>query len=83
VVWRGDTPSRAVEAISRLKAAGKRCVYCTNNSSKTPADYVEKLGGMGIEAEEDDIMTSALAAALYLSSQFTGQFSLMWWEKKA
>ncbi len=76
VIWRGDTPIEGVvEAISRLQNAGKRCLYCTNNASSTPADYVEKLATMKITAQEDDVMTSAWATALYLSSQFTGQFS--------
>ena len=76
VIWRGDEAiAGAVESITRLQAAGKRCTYCTNNASSTPADYVEKLAALGITAEEDEIMTSALATALYLSSQLTGQFS--------
>ena len=76
VVWRGDTPVSGVpEAITQLKAAGKKCLYCTNNASKKPSDYVEKLAEMGVEAEEDEIMTSAVATAIYLSSQLTGQFS--------
>ena len=76
VVWRGDSPvSGAPEAITQLKAAGKTCLYCTNNASKKPSDYVEKLAAMGVEAHEDEIMTSAVATAIYLSSQLTGQFS--------
>lgn len=76
VIWRGSSPIEgAVEAIARLRGAGKRCVFCTNNSSSTPAEYVEKLGGMGILAEEDDILTSGVATSLYLESQLTGQFS--------
>ena len=76
VVWRGDTPVSGVpEAIMRLKAAGKTCLYCTNNASKKPSDYVEKLAAMGVEATEEEIMTSAVATAIYLSSQLTGQFS--------
>lgn len=75
VVWRGSSPvAGAVEAIAQLRAAGKRCLYCTNNSSQTPAAFVEKLAGMGIEAVEEDIITSSTATALYLSAQYTGPF---------
>jgi 4-nitrophenyl phosphatase len=75
VVWRGNSPIEgAVEAIMQLKASGKRCLYCTNNSSQTPAAFVEKLAGMGVEAVEDDIITSSTATALYLSAQYTGPF---------
>lgn len=76
VLWRGETPIEgAVAAINELLAAGKRCLYCTNNSSRTQADYVERLLGMGIESvSEDDIVTSSSATALYLSAQYTGPF---------
>jgi 4-nitrophenyl phosphatase len=76
VIWRGNMPvPGAVESVARLRAAGKRCFYCTNNSRKAPADFVAALAGMGIEAEEDEIMTSSSATALYLSQQLTGDFS--------
>jgi 4-nitrophenyl phosphatase len=75
VVWRGSAPIEgAVEAITQLKAAGKRCLYCTNNSSQTPAAFAEKLKNLGIEASEDEIVTSSTATALYLSAQYTGPF---------
>ena len=76
VVWRGATPVEgAVESIAQLRAAGKRCFYCTNNASALPAAFGERLRAMGIEAEDADVMTSSTATALYLASQFTGQFS--------
>jgi 4-nitrophenyl phosphatase len=76
VIWRGNVPvPGAVESVARLRAAGKRCFYCTNNSRKAPADFVAALAGMGIEAGEEEIMTSSSATALYLSQQFTGDFS--------
>ncbi|HVF09969.1 MAG TPA: phosphoglycolate/pyridoxal phosphate family phosphatase, partial [Abditibacteriaceae bacterium] len=75
VIWRGDTVIEgAVESVRRLQEAGKHCLYCTNNSHSTRADYVEKLRGMGIEATEDDVITSASATAHYLSAVFTGPF---------
>jgi 4-nitrophenyl phosphatase len=62
VIWRGNMPvPGAVESVARLRAAGKRCFYCTNNSRKAPADFVAALASMGIEAEEDEIMTSSSA----------------------
>lgn len=76
VLWRGDTPVEgAVAAVNELLAAGKRCLYCTNNSSRTQADFVEKLTKIGIEkVEEDEVITSSVATALYLSAQYTGPF---------
>src|SRR5690606_16645697 len=76
VVWRGDAPiESAITAINELRAAGKRCLYCTNNSSQTQATFAAKLTGMGIEGVvEDDIITSSVATATYLSAQYTGPF---------
>lgn len=76
VVWRGDTPiDSAITAINKLRAAGKRCLFCTNNSSQTQAAFVAKLAGMGIEGlAEEEILTSSSATALYLSAQYTGPF---------
>jgi 4-nitrophenyl phosphatase len=41
-------------------------VLATNNSTLTPEQYVDKLAGMGMAASADQIITSALASALYL-----------------
>jgi 4-nitrophenyl phosphatase len=76
VVWRGDTPiESAITAINRLREAGKRCLFCTNNSSQTQNAFVEKLASMGLrDVAEADIITSSVATATYLSAQFTGPF---------
>lgn len=42
-------------------------VLLTNNSTRTVLNYVEKLERMGIEAAPEQIMTSAVATALYLA----------------
>jgi 4-nitrophenyl phosphatase len=77
VLWRGSEPIEgAVEAVQRLRGAGKRILYCTNNSSKTPREYAERLRGMGLELEDEDVLTSSWAAAVYLSAQFTGPYSV-------
>ena len=76
IIWRGDTPTEgAVESVRRLRDAGKRCLFCTNNARQLPADFAAKLTAMGIEATEDEVMTSAAATAMYLASQYTGDFS--------
>jgi phosphoglycolate/pyridoxal phosphate phosphatase family enzyme len=76
VIWKGRAPIEgAVESIQRLRDAGKRCFYCTNNSRRTPAEFAETLGSMGIECGEDEVMTSSAATALYLQSLFTGPFT--------
>jgi HAD superfamily hydrolase (TIGR01450 family) len=64
VLWRGKEPiSGAADAVARLRAAGHRVGFQTNNSFTRVADLVEKLGDMGVPAEADDVCTSAQAAA--------------------
>ncbi len=65
VVWLADLAiAGSPEAIATLRARGDRVAFLTNNSSQPVAGYVAKLRGMGIEAEEPDVITSAEAAAL-------------------
>jgi 4-nitrophenyl phosphatase len=64
VLWRGEEPvPGAGEAVARLRAAGERVVFVTNNSSATVATYVAKLAAVGVPAGPDDLLTSAQAAA--------------------
>ncbi len=57
-VWLGDEAIEgSVEAIERLREAGKRLAFATNNSRRTGEDYVRKLWGMGIQASLGDVVT--------------------------
>ncbi|HYH60000.1 MAG TPA: HAD-IIA family hydrolase [Thermoleophilaceae bacterium] len=57
-VWVGDRPiDGSVEAIERLRSAGKRVAFVTNNSRATAEDYVRKLWSMGIQASLGDVVT--------------------------
>jgi HAD superfamily hydrolase (TIGR01450 family) len=67
VVWLGTEPiAGAVDAVRRLRAAGERVLFLTNNSSAPIGDYVAKLVGLGIPTEAGDVVTSAQAAARLL-----------------
>lgn len=61
------------ELLRTIRAAGKRYLFITNNSSKSTVDYVKKLAGFGIEATPDDFMTSAEATARYLTEKLPGK----------
>lgn len=52
--------------LSTIKEKGKKYLFMTNNSSKSVADYVKKLASLGIEATEEDFITSSQATAYYL-----------------
>lgn len=63
VVWLDDQPlPGAAEAVTRLRAAGERVLFVTNNSSVRIADQEAKLAEQGIPAI-GDVVTSAVVAA--------------------
>ncbi|MHB1987031.1 MAG: HAD-IIA family hydrolase [Acidimicrobiales bacterium] len=64
VIWLADEAIKgASEAVARLRAAGERVVFLTNNSWPRVEEHVEKLVRMGIPAVPDDVVTSSMAAA--------------------
>ena len=63
VVWLSDQPiAGAASAVARLRAAGQRVLFATNNSSVPIAEQEAKLARFGIDAH-GDVVTSAMAAA--------------------
>lgn len=56
-----------------LQATGKKYMFLTNNSSKNPQVYAEKLKRMGFPVTEDRIITSGQAAIYYLQRNFSGK----------
>ena len=63
----------AKDFLEAVEKAGKRYVFLTNNSSKNPQAYVEKLGRMGLDVEESRIVTSGQATIAYLKENFSGK----------
>jgi HAD superfamily hydrolase (TIGR01450 family) len=64
VVWIGREPvPGAPETLAALLAAGKRIVFVTNNPGKFPADYAERLRGLGVEVDAQQIVTAGVVAA--------------------
>jgi NagD protein len=64
--------SGAAEFVQRLQAGGHKFLFLTNNSQWTPRDLRHKLDQMGISVDESAFYTSALATAVFLSSQQPG-----------
>ncbi len=56
-----------------VKANGGKYLFVTNNSSKSTDAYVKKLGRIGVEASEDDFLTSTDATCLYINSHYSGK----------
>jgi 4-nitrophenyl phosphatase len=64
VVWRGDAPiAGSADAVAALRRRGDDVRFLTNNSSMTLDQYVAKLRTAGVEAQPDELLTSAQAAA--------------------
>ena len=64
VVWlSGQAIAGSPQAVQRLRQAGHRVAFVTNNSTPTVAEYVQRLGRAGIEVRADELVTSAQAAA--------------------
>ena len=60
----------AQEFLRKVEEAGKQYVFLTNNSSKNPGVYVEKLKKMGLTVTEDKIITSGQATISYLKKEY-------------
>jgi len=70
VLYRGNTAiAHAQPFIAWLRTRGIAFRLVTNNATLTPAQYVDKLAGMGIAVQPEEIFTSSLATALYLERQ--------------
>lgn len=70
-VYLDETPIGDVKGtLARLRAMHKRIVFLTNNSSKTEAEYRQKLARIGLWGEGDLVYTSAMATAEYVAARF-------------
>lgn len=73
-IYLGDTPiPGAIDTLKALERASKQVCFLTNNSSKDPAEYVEKLSAMGYPARKEQIVTSAMATIHFLRTERPGK----------
>ena len=56
--------------LSDMKAAGIGYSFLTNNPSRSVADYLKKLEGLGIQADEGNMYTTSLAAIDYIRTHY-------------
>ena len=59
--------------LDKLHAQGRQFLFFTNNSSKSPADYLAKLARMGIAVEPGQMMTSGDVAVSFLLRERAGK----------
>ena len=67
-IYLGDEPlPGAQRLIRKLRELGKRVVFLSNNPTKDPEMYAEKLTDMGIETPASDIVNTVVSMTQWLS----------------
>ncbi|MBV6394773.1 MAG: Acid sugar phosphatase [Anaerolineales bacterium] len=70
VLWRDAAPIGDLPTIfARIRERGLKFVFATNNSTKTPEQYLEKLADLGVTIEAWQVITSALGAARMIEKE--------------
>jgi len=73
VLWSGNTPAPGLsDFFGLLRHRSIRFRLATNNPTRTPLQYVQKLASMGVQVAPDEIITSALVTAEYLAASQPG-----------
>jgi HAD superfamily hydrolase (TIGR01450 family) len=72
-VYLGDAAlPGAVEALAGVRAAGARVVFLTNNPLSSAAAYAERLRGLGVQADEREVVTPLAVLTGYLRQRHPG-----------
>lgn len=70
VLWHGNQPMPGLHAFfNALRVRDLPFILATNNASLTQQQYVDKLFSMGVTVVADEILTSSMATARYLSQR--------------
>jgi glycerol 3-phosphatase-2 len=69
-VWLGQRATRgAAEAIAALRAAGRSLAFVTNDSRRSPEEYVRKLWSLGMQASLEEVITAGAALQFELAGR--------------
>jgi len=72
VLWKADAPIGNLPRIfDRIRERGLRFAFATNNGSRTIEQYVERMAGYGVQIENWQMVTSALAVAEMVDKTLT------------
>jgi glycerol-1-phosphatase len=73
-VWIGSSCTRgAPEAVAQLRAAGKGLAFLTNDSRRSPEEYVRKLWSLGLRASLEEVVTVGGAIQHLLAERGSGK----------
>lgn len=71
VLWHENAPIGDLAAtFSSFENAGLKVMLATNNATRTPAQFIEKLASFGAHLREDQIVNSAMGVAYLLKKRF-------------
>jgi 4-nitrophenyl phosphatase len=71
VIWKADSPIGDLASIfGCIRERGLKFVFATNNGTKTPEEYQQKLGELGVDVEQWQIVTSAMGIAFLLAQKY-------------
>ncbi len=65
-----DIIDGSLELLQEIENKGAKYVFITNNPSKSVKDYIKKVNGMGIKADESNFLTSAQVAIMLMKEKF-------------
>ena len=65
----GEPIPGGAEAIARLRQAGHRLRFVTNNTTRARSQLADELRAIGVELEDDELQTTPYAAALALKGR--------------
>ena len=72
-IWIGDECIvGAPEALGELRSAGKGIAFLTNDSRRSPEDYVRKLWSLGLRASLEEVVTVGAAIQYELAGRLPG-----------
>ncbi|HEY2438445.1 MAG TPA: HAD-IIA family hydrolase [Solirubrobacteraceae bacterium] len=55
--------------LGALRELGQRVTFVSNNPTRTPAEYVEKLNGLGIEVGVDEVINTVVTTVDWVTSE--------------
>ncbi|MDO9485402.1 MAG: HAD-IIA family hydrolase [Actinomycetota bacterium] len=58
----------AAAAIESAREQGARCIFVTNNASRTPDEVARHLSALGVPADPDDVITASMAGATLVTA---------------
>jgi HAD superfamily hydrolase (TIGR01450 family) len=59
----------AAEALAAARSAGMRLMFVTNNAARTPHQVADTLRELGVQAADDEVLTSSTATAAVLAAR--------------